>query len=150
MKSIDLVIRALMRERRGRGQDRLNRLWQHWGMVMGEDLAAIAVPLGHKRDILLVGGEDAMAMQDLLFLTPEILERVNAFMEEPFFRKVELSPVSRKTPLDKAPTLEIKKQGPYVPPRPAKLGGLRGKLDPDSPIGRSYEAYVSMYERLEE
>ncbi len=149
MKPIDQVIRALLRDRKSRGQDRLSRLWQHWAMVMGEDLAAIAVPLGHKRDILLVGAEDAMAMQDLLFLTPEILERANAFMEGPFFRKVDLLPVTRKTALDKIVPLEIRKAAPYIPPRPAKLGGLRGKLDPDSPIGRCYEAYVAMYERLE-
>ena len=149
MQSIDLAVQRVMRERRGRGQDRLNQLWRHWAMVMGEDLAAIAVPLGHKRDILLVGGEDAMAMQDLLFLVPEILERVNAFMEGSFFRKVELLPASRKAPLDKPVSLGIEKRGPYVPPRPVKLGGLRGQLDPDSPIGRCYEAYVRMYERLE-
>ena len=39
-------------------------------------------------------------------------------------------------------------QAPYVPfrvPKPPRLGGLAGKLDPESPITRSYEAYVAMF-----
>jgi hypothetical protein len=38
-----------------------------------------------------VGAEDAMLAQELQFQSGEILERVNAFMESPYFRKVRVS-----------------------------------------------------------
>ena len=61
------------------------RLWQNWEMVMGPDIAPLAWPLGARNDILIVGGEDNLALQELSFMTPEILERVNAFMDAPVF-----------------------------------------------------------------
>lgn len=66
------------------------RLWQNWEMVMGPDIAPLAWPLGARNDILIVGGEDNLALQELSFMTPEILERVNAFMDAPVFDRVEL------------------------------------------------------------
>lgn len=51
------------------------RLWQNWEMVMGPDIAPLAWPLGARNDILIVGGEDNLALQELSFMTPEILER---------------------------------------------------------------------------
>lgn len=66
------------------------RLWQNWEMVMGPDIAPLAWPLGARNGILIVGGEDNLALQELSFMTPEILERVNAFMDAPVFDKVEL------------------------------------------------------------
>ena len=41
----------------------LTALWQNWDIVMGTELAPLAHPLGHRGDILLVGGDDSCAMQ---------------------------------------------------------------------------------------
>ena len=68
----------------------LTALWQNWDIVMGTELAPLAHPLGHRGNILLVGGDDSCAMQELSYAVPEILERVNAFMDEEYFHKVEL------------------------------------------------------------
>ena len=38
------------------------RLWQNWEMVMGPDIAPLAWPLGARNDILIVGGEDNLAL----------------------------------------------------------------------------------------
>lgn len=149
MKPVAEAVQAALSQRRSRGQDRLLRLWQYWDMVMGEEIAPLALPLGHRRDILLVGAEDSLALQDLRFLTSEMLERVNAFMEEPFFRKIELSLCANRTNVARLPVLTLPRLGPYIPPKPARLGTLRGKIDPTSPAGRAYEAYVRMYERLD-
>ena len=37
---------------------RLAHLWENWSMVMGADLGMLARPLGHHRDLLLIGAED--------------------------------------------------------------------------------------------
>ena len=63
----------------------LTQLWKNWEVVMGPDIAALAHPLGHRNGILLVGGDDSCAMQELSYAAPEILERVNAFMNEDYF-----------------------------------------------------------------
>ena len=44
------------------------RLWQNWEMVMGPDIAPLAWPLGARNDILIVGGEDNLALQELSFM----------------------------------------------------------------------------------
>ncbi|MDL2207517.1 DUF721 domain-containing protein, partial [Desulfovibrio sp. OttesenSCG-928-M16] len=49
----------------GADQARLVELWRHWEMVMGEMLAPLGRPLGHKDATLFIGAEDAMAMQEL-------------------------------------------------------------------------------------
>ena len=36
---------------------RLSLLWQNWEPIMGPELAPLALPLGHHKDILLIGAE---------------------------------------------------------------------------------------------
>lgn len=128
-----------------RGQDaralRLNELWKNWTMVMGPDLAPLAQPLGHRGDLLLVGGEDNLVLQELSYAVPEILERVNAFMDEAFFQRVELRLVFGRTPLNLAASTPV--PGPPPLARPPRLGGL--SLDPESPVGRCYQAYLRCF-----
>lgn len=120
----------------------LDQLWKNWNMVMGPELAPLAQPLGHRHGLLLVGGEDNLVLQELSYAVPEILERVNAFMDEPFFQRVELHLLFGKTPLNlvsDSPVPEVPR-----PPRPLRLGGLN--LDPDSPVGRCYQAYLRCFD----
>lgn len=153
MKPIADALRGFLDRRGAPERLRLVRLWENWDMVMGVDIALLAYPLGHRKRILLVGAEDNMAMQDLTYLAPEILERVNAFMdgvnEGPYFERVELHLLQRRTPLDRV-RLEHGTPPPRVPPRPERLGGLLGTLDPDSPVGRAYASYVRMFRELED
>ena len=79
---------------------RLARLWLNWSMAMGPELAPLAWPLGERNGVLLVGGEDAMIMQELTLMREEILERANAFMGERFFTDVHVSLSLGKRPLD--------------------------------------------------
>ena len=120
---------------------RLARLWQHWSMVMGPELAPLAWPLGERKGVLLVGGEDAMAMQELVMMRDEILERVNAFMDEGFFTEVHVSLSLGKRPLD-ALTPPASERTPKILP---KLDGsaLRG-ADPDSPAAVCYAAFLRL------
>ncbi|MDR3319761.1 MAG: DUF721 domain-containing protein [Desulfovibrio sp.] len=90
---------------------RLVQLWNNWGMVMGP-LASLALPLGTRGDMLLLGAPDSMALQEIHLQSEEILERVNAFMDGPLFAAVNLSLCFDKTILDAkhagAPRLDSK------------------------------------------
>lgn len=125
------------------------RLWQNWDMVMGPDIAPLARPLGVRNEILLVGGDDNLALQDLSFMTPEILERVNAFMDAPVFNRVELCLVMGKTTLEYAPDTQPVQRPRPLPERPRDLGGYLGEMSIDSPVARCYAAYLEMHAELE-
>ena len=124
-------------------QTLLGHLWRNWELVMGPDIAAIARPLGHRNGILLVGGDDSCALQELSYAVPEILERVNAFMDEEFFHKVELHILMGKKSslqrVDITPVPELPKMQ-----RPPSLG--KAQLPSDSPRASAYAAYVRMFE----
>lgn len=121
------------------------RLWQNWEMVMGPEIAPLAWPLGTRNATLIVGGEDNLALQELSFMTPEILERVNAFMDAPVFSKVELRLVMGDRPLDRPPDIQPSTRVRPAPPRPADLGGHLNEMRPDSPVARCYAAYLRMH-----
>ena len=122
--------------------DLLTQLWKNWEIVMGPDIAALAHPLGHRGDILLIGGDDSCAMQELSYAVPEILERVNAFMNEEMFRKVELHLLMGRDSLCRVDITQPPSLPP--PPRPPRLGRL--KLPPDSPVAACYAAYVRCFD----
>ena len=61
-------------------QAKLSRLWRSWDAVLGPDLAPLARPLGHHDDKLLIGAEDAVLLQELYYMGPEIVRRVNEFL----------------------------------------------------------------------
>lgn len=121
------------------------RLWQNWEMVMGPDIAPLAWPLGARNDILIVGGEDNLALQELSFMTPEILERVNAFMDAPVFDRVELRLVMGDRPLDQMPDIQPSTRVRPAPSRPRQLGAHLEEMNPDSPVARCYAAYLRMH-----
>ena len=132
-----------------KGQDprreHLEQLWKNWGMVMGAELSALARPLGHREGRLLIGGEDNLVLQELSYYAPEMMERANALMDGEFFNRVELYLLEGRTPLDErvnrvlpVPRRELV--------RPQHLGTLVGRLDPASPVGRCYQAYLRMFE----
>lgn len=129
-------------------QGKLRELWRNWSMVMGDELSLLALPLGQRSGILLVGAEDHLVMQELSFCTPEILERVNAFMDTPFFHKVELHLHMGEEVLDQPAQIT---SSTYERPQPQRPAGLDGtfahtrNLNPDSPVVRSYAAYLKLH-----
>lgn len=131
----------------------LFRLWQNWEMVMGPDLAGLAIPLGTRHKSLLIGGEDNMVLQELSYQNEEILERVNAFMDAPSFapcfERVELHLLARHPRLDMAPAIQPATRFRPRPTRPASLSGAALDALADSPVKRAYEAFVRMHQRLE-
>lgn len=129
----------------------LLQLWDNWPMVMGEELCALARPLGAREGTLLIGAEDNMLLHELSFHAQDILARANAFMHTPRFSQVRFELLQGRRPLYPRQAGE---QGlvnlPEKRERPAKLGGLKDKVDPDTPAGRAYLAYVASFEEEDE
>lgn len=124
----------------------VSALWHNWEAVLGEDLACIALPMGHKDDQLIVGAEDNMSLQEISMQTPEILERVNAFMGEEAFARVKAVLLLGKRPLNpRREQRPIAPLAPAAPPRPPGLGGLLNSMDPASVVADCYKAYIAMY-----
>lgn len=125
----------------------LTRLWEHWEMVLGPELGGMAAPLGHRKDVLLIAAEDSMAAQDIAMQAGELLERVNAFMNSPYFSRIQVELVMGRRDLS-CPAPPLRPAPPERPlPRPQHLGNLHGKMDPESPVTQCYEAYLSYFSR---
>jgi hypothetical protein len=139
----DAIMRVLSRYDK-KGGLRLVRLWLEWENIVGPEVAELAKPLGHKDGTLIMHTEDAIAAQQLTYFAPEILARVNAFLGQEVFDKVRFELLNGRVPLG-----EKRRERPQASPlrvqRPPKLGGLAGKLDPDSAVGRCYMAYVKRF-----
>ncbi len=148
LRSVQEAVNILLAAYGGEENFRICALWDNWEMVMGEALAPLALPLGHKDGVLLVGAEDSMALQELSLQTPEILERANAFMDTPFFSKVRVILQQGQRPLsEKLPARPTTPARSPMPSRPPRLGGLMGTFPPDSLVGRCYRAYVAAFSR---
>lgn len=123
---------------------RLVHLWRSWEDIFGPDLAALARPMGHRKRTLLIGAEDHLALQELTYYAPQLLEAVNEFLGEEFFDKVHVDLIMGKAPLDTHGA-----HSPwgvrYAPPEPENLGALKGKLPSEHPVARCYEAYVRYF-----
>lgn len=156
-------LRLLLERLGGQEQGRLVSLWKNWDQIMGIDVAALGRPLGHKDEVLHIGAENSMALQELSLLAPEILERANAALgsasSEPF-TEVRVSLLQGQTGLglERTPAVHESRHeagqevGPgarYAPTidEGPPIGGLMGKLSPDSPITRCYEAFVRLRNR---
>lgn len=128
----------------GSDRIRLVGLWRSWADVLGPEIAALARPLGSRKGTLLLGAEDPLVMQELGFLAPEILARVNAWLGEDHFDKVAFELLSGRFPLD-AVAVPARRDVPVQVLGPERLGGLDRLLASDDPVGRSYRAYVRRF-----
>ena len=139
----DWVMRVLSRYDK-KGGLKLVRLWQEWADVVGPEVAELARPLGHKDGTLMLYTEDAIAAQQLTYYAPELLSRVNEFLGQECFDKVRFELLNGRVPLGENRREEHKALSLRVQ-RPPILGGLAGKLDPESAVGRCYMAYVKRF-----
>lgn len=125
----------------------LVRLWREWENVVGPEVAELARPLGHKDGTLVLFAQDAVAAQQLSYYVFELLERVNTFFGKEVFDKVRFELLDGRVPLGLQSHAETSPRARH-PKKPSNLGGLIGKIDPDSAIGRCYLAYVRYFSSL--
>lgn len=142
----EAVMRFFIRSR-GKERFHLLQLWDNWPMVMGVELALLAMPLGAKDSTLIIGAEDNMLLHELSFQVPEILDRANAFMHSPYFRQVRLELLQGRKALYPRSKPDVGLVNlPEERMRPEGLGSLRDKIDPESPVGKAYLEYVKSFE----
>ncbi|NCC24837.1 MAG: DUF721 domain-containing protein [Deltaproteobacteria bacterium] len=131
------------------GQDRasLSPLWKNWTEVLGPGLSDLAKPLGHSHTTLIVGADDGMVLNELTYMSPEILDRVNAFFGDRRFDKVKVELLHGKTPLN-----EIRIDSPdcrIIHTRPPNLRALPETIPEDSLAARAYHKYKALFDRLD-
>lgn len=118
---------------------------RRWEDIVGPETAALVRPLGQRRRELLLGTDDPVAMQEMVFAAPEIVSLVNGALGQDVFDKVRFDLIGDRVSLD-----ALRAEAPrfHTPPvlRPANLGGLLGQLDTDSPVARCYAKYVAYFE----
>ncbi len=131
----------------GRERFQLAELWKNWSTVLGS-IANMARPLGTRKSTLLLGVENPVAMQELSYYSPEILERVNGFLQKKTFDKVKFDLLQGRVPLDAVHVQRPEFHKPR-PIRPAGFGNLVGRFPSDSALGRCYAAYAALYDRAE-
>jgi hypothetical protein len=86
-----------------------------------------------------------MALQELLLQTPEILERANSAVGSEFFTGVKIFLRQGQPGLAQENALAVCANAPVAPVfEGPPIGGLLGKLSPDSPITRCYEFFVAL------
>lgn len=132
----------------------LQRLWDNWESVLGEELAGIAQPLGYHAGrgegkagsgegvTLLLAAPDAMLLQELRFRGEEILERVNGFLGKAYFCEVKVSlPLGRSAPARSRQTAPL---APRVeaPAPPLAHGTFLAAMDSASPVARCYARFA--------
>ena len=118
---------------------------RRWAEIVGPETAELVRPLGHRRRDLFLGADDPVVMQEMVFAAPEILLLVNAALGQEAFDRVRFDLLGDRVPLNELRTRPPRFFTP-APVRPRQLGGLVGKLDPDSPVGRCYAKYVAYFD----
>jgi hypothetical protein len=118
---------------------------RRWEEIVGPETAELVRPLGHRRRELLLGTDDPVAMQEMVFAGPEIVALVNGALGQDVFDKVRFDLIGDRVSLD-----ALRAEAPrfHTPPvsRPANLGGLMGQLDRASPVARCYAKYVAYFD----
>jgi hypothetical protein len=138
-------LRLLLHRLGWQEQSKLVDLWKNWDQIMGEDVAALGRPFGHKAQSLHIGADNSMALQELLLQAPEILERANSAVGSEFFIKVKVFLRQGQPGLAQENALAICANAPVVAAFEGPIiGGLVGKLSPNSPITRCYETFVAL------
>ena len=137
----------------------LQKLWDNWEAAMGDELAALAQPLGHHAArvrenekelavespgaVLLLGVEDAMLLQELRFRSEEILAKANSFLGHAYFDEVRFSlPLGRR----KMPKTRRTDFQPVKQTKDAEVAMASGiflkDMDSASPVARCYARFA--------
>lgn len=156
-------LRALLAAMGGTpGRAGLQSLWDNWEAALGEELAALARPLGHHEGrhtekgatgsgeggaVLLLGAGDAMLLQELRFRGEEILARVNGFLGQVYFSEVQVSlPLGRREPVRSRKQEKMAERADADTLGEGPSGIFLEAMDSASPVARCYARFARMRE----
>ena len=130
-------------------QANFHELWVNWAMVLGDDLAELAKPLGVRNKILRIGANSNIELQEIRMQHDDILGRANAFMKafghDDFFEKLEFTLFQGKSPI--SPGQELPKHLNYArPAHPQNIGNANIDFKDNHALARCYEAYCKQLE----
>ena len=130
-------------------QANFHELWSHWTMVLGDELAEAAKPLGVRNKTLRIGANNNLELQEIRMQYDGILNKTNAFMKafghDEFFEKLEFCLFQGKSPI----TLEreLPQHLTYAhPPWPRNIGKASIDFKDNHALARCYEAYCEQLE----
>lgn len=121
---------------------RLTLLWTHWAEAVGEELAAITMPLGSKERTLLIRAEDALQMQELHYHTPELLERVNEYLKSDYFVSAHISIFGDEKNCPPPETENRREVLPTLSDRPLLTGKYLALMRQSSPVTACYALFA--------
>ncbi len=120
-----------------------NGICKNWENIVGPDVAELVKPVARKKSTLILGARDSIVIQEISFLSDQILEMINSFCGSDFFDKVRVELLKGRTPLDKE---LVKKPSSRTPAKkPENLGCLKRDMDQDSPVARCYAKYLQFF-----
>ena len=75
------VIRDMLKNHRLKTDSSLIRVWDVWEEAVGEVIAANTRPAAFKGDLLIVNAASSSWLQQLRFLKPDIIQKINRILE---------------------------------------------------------------------
>ncbi|MCF8039497.1 MAG: DUF721 domain-containing protein [Desulfohalobiaceae bacterium] len=117
-------------------------IWKNWSHIVGPRLIELARPLGKRKKTLVIGVENSLAMQELVFYSEQILEQVEEYLGWQPFDKISFELLHNSTSLDQ---LSLGNDYQARPVKiPDSIGGLKGRLPEESAVGSCYRAYLRL------
>lgn len=150
MKSISEALDNFFTER-GLSKDlQIAKLWIHWSEVVGSELAKLARPLGRtsNKQSLLLGVEDNMVMQELVYYSPQLLEQIDQFLGWQPFDNVVFKLIDNISSLDEV-QIWNSYQTPILYRSSERVGKYLEEFPEGSSISKSYQAYVEAFNSSE-
>lgn len=130
-----------------RPRSRLDELWQSWPEVIGPGLAEWVRPLGSHGNVLLLGAEDAMQLQELHFVSAEIITRANEFLGTPYFATARLALAQAGNICSQhKPETSLRAEAPICAKQPAfaqPSGKFLDSMDKASPVRACYALFAA-------
>ena len=120
-----------------------NGICKNWENIVGSETAGLVKPLGRKNSTLILGAPDSMVIQEISFLSDQILEMINSYCGSDFFDKVRVELLKGRIALDR--DLMKKPEVRLPAKKPERLGALKGKMREDSPVARCYARYIEFF-----
>jgi len=151
MKDAETALAKYMSGERFRREMDIARLWKHWPELVGEEFADMVKPLGRQGHTLILGVEDNLLMQEMVYHTEALLEAVSHFLGWKPFDNIKYKLLQNRSALDEV-DLEREKTGSSLGQLPdsSQVGALLDVLPEDTPFGRCYRAYIALHRQKRE
>lgn len=119
-KNISPMVSQLLRNIEAGYSTPAHRIWDVWADAVGPDIARRAAPIEFKKGKLTIGVAGAAWLQQMVFLSPQIIEAVNSKLEKPLVKTLKpvaagiasmeadkSEPLLREGPLEEAENMRI-------------------------------------------